>query len=340
MKLSRALIIAVVALCPAATVFAQSSESYDQLMRKYYFTNAMKSLLATPYEAPDNPNDPYSIFFTGNQVSITGKFDGVNNDRLTVFPVVSSRSTDSHNYFRQFVIKSKNGTVPDLYFSNYCQLEDGMYPDYFQFGTSEYSEDGVSAVTIGTLHTVWNIGESPKLGIVIAGHPDGSTIMRWQSYIYNNGKWEQRSPANTAYHTMEECIRAWQPCLNYTPQKHSFTCSTMEYFDQTINTEFVVLPAGTIGMSSNSSELKFGKDIADLIIEGIPPHQLEVRVYENRWGINNDAIVLIDLTTGKTHYYRVFDECDGASDFNGYSLCDDIFLKEVDSVGNPIENDE
>lgn len=330
MKLSRLIILAVIAFCHTTALFAQSSESYDQLMRKYYFTNAMKKLLGSLHGQYDSP------------VSITRKFDGVNVDWLTVFPVESSRDTDSPNLFSRFVIKSEKGTVPDLYFSSTTQSMDGVhtYPDYFEFGTNEISEDGVSGVSINEFTTLWKAGEAPQPGIVIIGHPEGSTIQRAQSYIYNNGKWEQCSPAIPGFLPMEECLRAWLPYLDYTPQRHSFSCSDLEYTDRTINTEFVVLPGDYIGMNSYNSVLKFGNGIADFSIGSMQPNQFDVRVDKNRWGINNDAIVLTNLATGNTAYLRAFEQPDGASSWNGYSLCEDIFLRVVDSVGNPIEIDE
>ncbi len=144
-----------------------SSFDYEELFNKYY-----------------GESTPETITHEG-WWSVTGKFDGKNEETLTIFPIESSLCSHGeydHGSYSEMLIKSKDGRSPDLIIDiKELDLEDNGFG--FEFGNVYGNDILLSVESQSNGKTELNDG----LGILI--HPEGSTLMHKYVYSLIQGKW-------------------------------------------------------------------------------------------------------------------------------------------------------
>lgn len=167
--------------------------SYQELVGKYYNKTGLNNKVA-PEMA-----DCYLV--------IEGKFNGIINDRLCIFPIDGRKEEISDDYyydlFKKVKIVSEKGTVPELIINASKELgETGFYishgPDY-----------ALTNFAIENLKDIWDISGNiiQQDGLILSLHPEGSTIGSLYTYLFENGRWVNKAPLNPDYLSFDDCYK-------------------------------------------------------------------------------------------------------------------------------------
>ncbi|MDE6297853.1 MAG: hypothetical protein K2L89_08395, partial [Muribaculaceae bacterium] len=157
--------------------------SYQELMNKYYKDSDLYGLI------PD-PKFPTLV--------INGRFNGILDDRLAIFPVESSRIKGEYGeYYKKLKIVSENSTVPELLIE--CPKEvgaDGVFLDAALNG---------AAAQLKKISDIWDINgkkivQDGFMLIFPQEDSDGSVY----TYLFDGHKWDNVSPLNLNYLSYEE----------------------------------------------------------------------------------------------------------------------------------------
>lgn len=146
----------------------------------------------------------YSDLPVENIPSITGRFNGMIEDRITVFPLESSRTVNPDFSFseseivlyKKLILVSEKGSV------NEHILTQDENKREFEFIIGHGLD-----INIKALNETWKPEEEPYTGFYISIHPIEYTSTYNYTYAYENGDFEIKAPLNPKYMTFDECIR-------------------------------------------------------------------------------------------------------------------------------------
>lgn len=240
----------------------------------------------------------YSDLPVENIPSITGRFNGMIEDRITVFPLESSRTVNPDFSFseseivlyKKLILVSEKGSV------NEHILTQDENKREFEFIVGHGLD-----INIKALNETWKPEEEPYTGFYISIHPIEYTSTYNYTYAYENGDFEIKAPLNPKYMTFDECIRLMME------QNHEGTLKTFNYNDpnwehDNHTVKYIIVHPAQIGVP-----MEFAKD-ANWYVKTDPPVQtLEIEsknlaasyVMKNYFGTGNDGLAFIYDTTGK-----------------------------------------
>lgn len=129
-----------------------------------------------------------------------GRFDGMIEDELYLFPLESSISKPEWDdggkniYFDKLLIKSRYGTVAE-----------GVVNVSSSMMISE--DEGGAPGIISTLRDVWEKDSPERDGIFVACQPMELQGSEDFTYVYDGSKWSNRPPLNPEYMSYDECVK-------------------------------------------------------------------------------------------------------------------------------------
>ncbi len=286
-------------------------ETYGELVRRFYSTPEMRERLSG--------SDPYAYL----KVSATGRFNGTDPDRLTIFPVEESLTETEYGFkaYGQMLVKSEKGTVPDLIIDK----EPEEYCLGFGFGDIQCDDMGIS-----TLSEVFEPGGPTRDGLLVRVHPEGSTIGKDYTYLCRDGKWNITPPVTPYFMNFRQCAATWPEAYN-TLRVTGTWCKNMEGRKQT--TEIALFPesSGKYLIKMNTSGKDDPGEMVDNesgTVEGTP---VGVSTYPDWWS-HGEQLLLVEME-GKNgpsaKLYRFTWEVPDASYMNGELTYDGSEWNEV-----------
>lgn len=256
------------------TALAQD-DSYATLLSRHYATPEMREKL--------NPGQFMSM-------SATGRFNGTDLDRLTIFPVEGSLVKNEYFAgYAQMLIKSENGTTPDLIIDT---QKDSDFP--FTFGQGTIGDD------IGISDLSYADGEEGRKhdGLKVSIHPEGSTIGIVYTYLLRDGKWEITPPRNPCYMTMQECADAW-PESYYNLRVTGTWCKDLDGKPQINTVALFPMPAtDEYLIKMNTSGDYDTMEVVDNVPDSIKGKPLRVSTYPDWWP-SGEELLLVELQGGE-----------------------------------------
>lgn len=164
-------------------IFGIDTLSYSGLMNLYY-------------------NTPEFREYCKKNLTVEGCFDGVLQDKITIFPYPNSRYYDDDFgdgtiAYRDLLVWSENATVlPALIFSD---SDDNFY--YINNPSESWT-----SFSISKLPDLWNLEPSLRDGILL----DNSNIyvegVTEKSYVYNKGNWLKETPFDARFFSFDKCM--------------------------------------------------------------------------------------------------------------------------------------
>ncbi len=166
------IIIALIIIGGVATFFI-----YRHHKQKEIETNQMI------FDALSEEYFPGDMFNIDNPLITQGKFDGVNEDVVALFPVEESETyEDGEKLYEKLVVRSQSGNLPNLEFT----------PALFGLGGGGgFSYDEYSPFYLATFDAIFEEGEKAQTGLVIG--------MDWEEasdaiFYLKNGEWIRGEP--------------------------------------------------------------------------------------------------------------------------------------------------
>ncbi len=290
--------------------------TYDQMVNKYYNTPDLRKALK-------------------ENLTVEGRFDGQNLDRITVFPLESSRvpndkyEPDEWKKYKRVILMSQNETVPPMIIQNPEQYGCFMFDEYLL---------NIDFRKILNLH--WFENQDRRDGILISYSPFESTIAMDYTVVFNDGRWQNITPQDAEYMTFQDCEKRF----NETQRKSQIlTLNAKDNGEGIVEYKNVkVLPFKNRNLHLGREDddyvyFKTDKHIADLKVPA--KNQIGYTVLKDYWGKNDDALSVFykDPDGNQTcNIYRL--EWMGP---DGYFLNDTEFdvqanwIKHAEGVYNP-----
>lgn len=301
-------------------------ETYGELVRRFYSTPEMRERLSD--------SDPYAYL----KVSATGRFNGTDPDRLTIFPVEESLTETEYGFkaYGQMLVKSEKGTVPDLIIDK----EPEEYCLGFGFGDIQCDDMGIS-----TLSEVFEPGGPTRDGLLVRVHPEGSTIGKDYTYLLRDGKWTITPPLTPHYMDFRQCAAAWPEayeklrvtgtwCKNHDGVKQTttialFPLSSAEYLIkmdtsgkadswEMVNNESSAVEGTPVGVSTYPDWWEHGEQL--LLVEMEDENGPSAKLYRFTWEVPDAGYVNGAMTYDGSEWNEVGRACRDAEAPTGWRV--------------------
>lgn len=298
-------IFAAIAVCACVTAAQAQDRTYSSLMNRYYSSPKMQKAL--------NDTSEYNYL----KVSITGRFNGADEDRLTIFPVESSlTASEDMKAYGKMLVKSEKGTVPDLI------IEKEKDEDCMGFGFDDVRMDDIG---IELLNETFEKGEPKRDGVLVNVHPEGSTISKCYTYLLRDGQWTVTPPVTPYYMDFAQCAAMWPE--DYNKLKISGTwCKNWDGVKQTNTVALFPHSTGNYQIKMNTKEGDMVDNESGEVI-GTP---VSAGTYPDWWE-HGEELLLVEHAgdTPTAKLYRLAWEAPDPSYINGVCTKDGSSWLEV-----------
>lgn len=298
-------VFAAIAVCACVTAAQAQDRTYSSLIDRYYSSPKMQEALNNAAE------DDYF------KVSITGRFNGADEDRLTIFPVESSLTeSEDLKAYGKMLIKSEKGTVPNLI------IEKEKDEECLGFGFDDVQMDDIG---ISLLDETFEKRGPKRHGVLVTVHPEGSTVGKCYTYLLRNGQWTITPPVTPYYMDFAQCAAMWPE--DYNKLKINGTwCKNWDGAKQSNTVALFPQPSGNYQIKMNTKEGDMVDNESGEVI-GTP---VGVGTYPDWWE-HGEELLLVELAgdTPTAKLYRLAWEVPDASYMNGKCTYDGSSWLEV-----------
>ena len=239
--------------------------------------------------------------------SITGKFDGIIEDRLAIFPYGIKCNVGSYEIdaFFTMILKSEKGTVPDLILdAQKLHLNDGDNDSEEVYGRPLFGiYDEMHNLKLIPFFAVWDRKEKSSIGVVVKYYPmepltDALQESRVSTFVVNDGQWVNKPPFDSKYLTYSQCRDLWADLyeerkIDATPFSFNWKAEDGGYNGK--SSDLISFPGGSPedyahGVPANFEMVFKSPDLPDLVVPG---HGIAGwNVEKNFFGTGKDALIL------------------------------------------------